>query len=88
MKTETLAVMPVINRKSSGIPLSYREKMSDSTLGEFKKKIERLLATIDGEDEKIICRVLVEQRFKEYSIACWVDGVFLRFTMSRERREE
>ena len=86
MSKDAVAVMPVINQESSGIPLYYRERLSNSTLGEYKKKVEEILSTIDDEEEQIPVRMLVEQKHKEYSIACWTGKAFFRFTLDKERR--
>ena len=86
MSKKAVAVMPEINQESSEIPLYYRERLSNSTLGEFKKKVEDLLSAIDDEEKETPVRMLVEQRHKEYSIACWSGEAFLRFTFDKERR--
>lgn len=86
MSKEAVAVMPEINQESSAIPLYYRERLSNSTLGEYKKKVEEILSTIDEEEEQIPVRMLVEQKHKEYSIACWTGKAFFRFTFDKERR--
>jgi len=79
-------VMPENDRKSSGIPMYYRDKMLDTTLGNFKKKLKKLLDVIDDEDEQTPVRMMIEQRYRENSISCWTGDAFIRFTIDKERR--
>lgn len=86
MTQNATVVMPEKKRKKSGIPQGYRDKMSDTTLGDFKRKLKKLLDVIDEEDEQTPVRMLVEQRYRENSIACWTGEAFIRFTIDKERR--
>ena len=81
-----MAVMPEIKKERSGIPMYYRERMSKTTLAEFKSKLKKMLDIIDEEDEQMPVSMLVEQRYREISIACWTGDAFIRFTIDEERR--
>lgn len=86
MNKEALAVMPEIKKVRGGIPMYYRERMSKTTLADFKSKLKRMLDVIDEEDEQMPVSMLVEQRYREISIACWTGAAFIRLTIDNERR--
>lgn len=68
------------------IPNLYRDKMMDTTLGDFKKRLKSLLDLIDSEDEQMPVRMMIEQRYRENSISCWTGEAFIRFTIDKDRR--
>ncbi len=86
MSNLSTAVMPELNQISEIAPLPFREKMSNSTLGDFKCKLLKLLEAIDKEDEQTPVRLLIEKKYRYNAISCWTGEAFIRFTIDTERR--
>lgn len=86
MSNLSTVVMPELNQISEIAPQPFREKMSNTTLGDFKSKLLKLLDAIDKEDEETPVRMLIEKKYRYSAIACWTGEAFIRFTIDTERR--
>lgn len=86
MKTSSTAAMPELQQISEITPQPFREQMSNSTLGDFKKKLLKLLDVIDKEDEQTPVRMLIEKKYRYNAISCWTGEAFLHFTIDEDRR--
>lgn len=86
MVQTAMAIMPKKRQQRNGVPNLSREKMMDTTLGDFKKRLKSLLDLIDSEDEQMPVRMMIEQRYRENSISCWTGEAFIRFTIDKDRR--
>lgn len=86
MSIQSTAVMPELNQISEITPQLFREQMSNSTLGDFKNKLLKLLEAIDKEDEQTPVRLLIEKKYRYNAISCWTGEAFIRFTIDTERR--
>ena len=86
MSNLSTAVMPELQQISEIAPQSFREQMSNTTLGDFKSKLLQLLDAIDKEDEQTPIRLLIEKKYRYNAISCWTGEAFIRFTIDTERR--
>lgn len=68
--------------KNNGIPQYYRERMSDTTIGKFKQRMQTILDALDSEDANAPLRQLLEMNHRECRISGTFDNCFISFTVS------
>lgn len=85
MEKTFTAVMPQ-RARTRREPNHDREQMRDTTLGAFKRNLQTLLEAIDGEDEQLPVRMLIERKYRYNAISCWTGEAFITFTIDKDRR--
>ncbi len=74
---------PVLRANDKGgIAKYYRERMSDTTIGKFKQRMQTILDALDSEDANAPLRQLLEMNHRECRISGTFDNCFISFTVS------
>ena len=80
--TQLRVVKPAVNRS---IPRYYRERLSNTTIAQFKNRLERIIEALDHEDQNKHVRQFMSIHDKEQCIAGWFDNCYISLRVnSRE----
>lgn len=87
MEAKKIEPRPVLQKNIAGTFHPFRERVTNTTLSQFRKRLKALIAVLDNEDGELQVRQYVREIPGKSSLSAKVGDCYVNFTFSEERSQ-
>lgn len=85
MNARKIESRPVLEKNNAGMILPFRERVTNTSLNQFRKKLRALISVLDDEDGELNVRQYVREIPGKNSLSAQIGDCYVNFTFSEER---